>query len=177
MTNLKEKPIFFNTVSVQGILKGIKTQTRRAFRPPWGGAGHHKYQPGDILWVRETWVVGAQAADSVIYRADYAGKRTPLAEGYKWKPSMIMPRDAARIFLRVTDVRLQRLQDISERDAIEEGLTDAARYTPRENIQRFADFWDSFNSKRGYGWDTNPWVWAYTFELVKPYCGDRKPDI
>ena len=167
MANNKEKPIFFEMTSVLAISADIKTQTRRAFRPPWGGSGQHKYEPGDILWVKETWGIGIQAAGGVIYKADYAGKPPPLAEGYKWKSSMVMPREVARIFLRVTDARMERLQDISERDAIAEGLTDATRYTPRENIARFVAFWDGFNVKRGYGWGTNPWVWAYTFERVR----------
>ena len=186
---MAERPIFFEVTSVLAIRADLKTQTRRAFRVPedcegrpagiagnkenplrleWAGGVHRpRYQPGDILWVRETWGIGIQLAGGIIYRADYAGKQAPLAEGQKWRPSMIMPRELARIFLRVTDVRVERLQDISERDAIAEGLADAARYTPRRNIRRFADFWDSFNAKRGYAWATNPWVWVYTFERVQ----------
>ena len=178
MAALKEKPIFFETTSVLAILAGTKTQTRRAFclpegqaSPPAGAAlkgWRPLYQPGDILWVRETWGVGIQLAGGIIYKADYVGRRAPLAEGFKWRPSMIMPRCAARIFLRVTDARVERLQDISEYDAIAEGLADATHYTPRENIARFAEFWDGFNVKRGYGWETDPWVWAYTFERMRP---------
>lgn len=173
----KEKPIFFDETSVRAIFAGVKTQTRRAFHLPesqienLAGATlkgwHPCYQPGDILWVRETWGVGIQAAGGIIFRADYAGKKAPLAEGHKWRPSLIMPRHAARIFLRVTDVKVERLQDISECDAIAEGLEDATNYTPSENIGRFVDFWNNFNLKRGYGWDTNPWVWAYTFERIR----------
>ena len=173
-----EKPIFFNETSVLAIMAGLKTQTRRAFRlpegqtsPPTGAAlkgWRPCYKPGDVLWVRETWGVGIQLAGGIIYRADYTGRKAPLAEGYKWRPSMIMPRHTARIFLRITDARVERLQDISESDAVAEGLTDPTRYTPGENIQRFAAFWDNFNVKRGYGWETNPWVWAYTFERVRP---------
>ena len=173
MANSKEKPIFFETASVVAIQADIKTQTRRAFRPPEGPPGtalkgwRPQYQVGDILWVRETWGVGIQLSGGIIYKADYIGKKAPpLAEGHKWHPSMRMPRHMARIFLRVTDARVERLQDISESDAVAEGLTDPTRYTPGENIQRFAAFWDNFNVKRGYGWETNPWVWAYTFERV-----------
>lgn len=170
------RPIFFDTVSVRAILTGLKTQTRRAFslsesRPdPLTEASlkgwRPQYQRGDILWVRETWGVGIQAAGGIIYKADYIDKQAPLAEGEHWRPSMRMPRDIARIFLRVTDVRLERLQDISEGDAIAEGLDNAPAYTTKENIERFAAFWDSFSVKRGYGWDTNTWVWAYTFERI-----------
>lgn len=172
-----DRPIFFDTVSVRTILAGLKTQTRRAFslsqsRPDvltesslkgW----HPQYQRGDVLWIREAWGIGIQSAGGIIYKADYIDKQAPLAEGQRWRPSLRMPRNAARIFLRVTDVRVERLQDISESDAIAEGLENAAAYTPKENIERFAAFWDSFSAKRGYGWDTNPWVWAYTFELVR----------
>jgi len=188
---MREGPIFFETVSVLGIQADDKTQTRRAFRVPEGHIGHPagiagskenplrlvwaggvlrpRYRPGDILWVRETWGVGIQLAGGIIYRADYAGKNAPLAEGQKWRPSMIMPRELARIFLRVMDVRVERLQDISEGDIAAEGITDTARYTPGENIRRFAAFWDSFNAKRGYAWETNPWVWVYTFERIPGY--------
>lgn len=172
----KEKQIIFEETSVLAILAGIKTQTRRAFCVPEGQTGRPtgialkgwraRYQPGDILWVRETWGISTQAAGGIIYRADYAGKKAPLTVGYKWRPSRIMPRYAARIFLRITNVRVERLQEISEHDAIAEGLADAFLYTPRENIQRFVNYWDSFNLKRGYGWDTNPWVWAYTFKRI-----------
>ena len=182
------KAIFFDTVSVRGILDDTKTQTRRAILLPegctgqptgvagstqdplgliWsGGIKYPRYQPGDILWVRETWGIGIQLAGGVIYKADYVGRQAPLAEGYKWRPSMRMPRELARIFLLVTDLKLERLQDISERDIAAEGITDTALYTPGENILRFADFWDSFSVKRGCGWVTNPWAFAYTFERV-----------
>lgn len=172
-----DRPIFFDTVSVRAILTGLKNQTRRAFSlsenrpdPPTEAAlkgWRPQYQRGDILWVRETWGVGIQAAGGIIYKADYIDKQAPLAEGQHWRPSMRMPRSVARIFLRVTDVRLERLQDISESDAIAEGLENAAAYTPSENVERFAAFWNSFSVKRGYGWDTNPWVWAYTFERIE----------
>lgn len=172
-----DRPIFFDTVSVRAILAGLKTQTRRAFSMPEGQPGdpaeislkgwHPHYQRGDVLWIREAWGIGIQSTGEIIYKADYIDKKAPLAEGQRWRPSLRMPRSVARIFLRVTDVRVERLQDISEADAIAEGLDNAAAYTPKENIERFAAFWDSFSAKRGYGWDTNPWVWAYTFELVR----------
>ncbi len=172
-----EKPIFFDPVSVQAVLTGLKTQTRRAFSLSEGRPDvltesalkgwRPQYKRGDILWVREAWGIGIEAAGGIIYKADYIDKKAPLAEGQHWRPSMRMPRSVARLFLRVTDVRLERLQDISEGDAIEEGLDNAADYTPEQNIARFAAFWDSFSVKRGYGWDINPWVWAYTFERIK----------
>ena len=84
-----------------------------------------------------------------------------------------MPRDVARIFLRVTDVRVERIQDISEADCIAEGIKEEDAYynkmfrnTDSSEFARamYAKLWDSLNAKRGYGWDMNPWVWVYTFE-------------
>ena len=86
----------------------------------------------------------------------------------KWRPSIFMPREAARIFLRVTDVRAERLQDITEADAECEGVIarhDTACTGTSARIS-FAELWDSINNKRGYGWDKNPWIWVISFERV-----------
>lgn len=122
--------------------------------------------PGDRLWVRETF--NANWTDRVIYRADGG---SAVEAGYasepKWKPSIHMPRWASRITLEVTDVRVERIQDISEHDAIWEGCepsVDASGVTPAR--KHFAVLWDSINAKRGYGWGTNPWVWVVTFRKL-----------
>jgi hypothetical protein len=95
-----------------------------------------------------------------------------------------MPREAARIFLRVTDVRAERVQDIRFLEALDEGVKPdftepdgwvedkaiaivGAMKAQRAAIEAFRDLWDSLNAKRGYGWDTNPWVWVYTFERIE----------
>lgn len=76
-----------------------------------------------------------------------------------------MPKEIARIFLRVTDVRVERVQDITEQDAEREGVKS---YDPMfSSKEEFAVLWDSLNAKRGYGWDKNPWVWVYTFERIE----------
>ena len=139
-----------------------------------------KYKKGDVLYVRETWLKheceGLQREDRCydvscdchyVYRADYADNQL-FDNGVKWKPSIHMPRKAVRIFLRVTDVRVERVQDISEQDAQSEGVdATTTPYIPgigRTYTQGFGVLWNEINSKRGYGWDANPWVWVYTFE-------------
>lgn len=86
--------------------------------------------------------------------------------GYYTRPSIYMPRDASRIFLKVTDVKVERIQDISIDDCISEGyMASAARFDFQAETW-FRNLWDSLNEKRGYGWDSNPWVWCYEFERM-----------
>jgi hypothetical protein len=132
------------------------------------------YQVGQTLWVRETWADGiAGCPNGVSYRADHLD---PLGDGpanpMKWRPSIHMPRWASRITLTITDVRVQRVQDISEEDAEEEGVVNCGNYwQPGEGFNcpcsfaygAFSKLWDSINAKRGYSWDANPWVWALSF--------------
>jgi len=153
---------------------------RTAFAPP--------HAPGDILWVREAWTM---EASEYFYRADfdrdYLDPCKTLSGGYPsecrlylgcegcnrgeqrivWKPPIHMPREAARIFLRVTDVRAERLRDISEEDAIAEGCRGEIKGTvATKPIEEYRALWDSLNAKRGYGWDVNPWCWVYSFERI-----------
>ena len=123
----KLRPILFSTAMVQAILEGRKTQTRRVLKPqPGDHPNDDGYmstvlercpygQPGDILWVRETW---APALGDICYKADYseATLNDPENQGL-WKPSIHMPFAAARIFLRVKSVRVEPLQAISYDDA------------------------------------------------------------
>lgn len=130
--------------------------TERHVSPP--------YQPGDILWVREKWEHDDYEG-FVDYRADFTDEE---AKDIKWRPSIHMPKDAARIYLRVTDVRVERVQDISEDDTKAEGIE--PRFNVRDQFsgviarQRFSELWDSINAKRGHGWDENPFVWVISFE-------------
>jgi hypothetical protein len=125
-----------------------------------------KYSVGDILWVRETWMPETEQGiptGAYIYKATDKPEPdgdTPL----KWHPSIFTPKDAARIFLRVTDVRAERLQDISEKDAKAEGVITNGAVKVSSYVYWFQKLWDSINSKRGYGWNVNPYVWVYTFE-------------
>ena len=134
------------------------------------------YKPGDILWVRETWreqPVGEDDHIEIQYKADFTkeelgcyGRRGGHAPG-KWKSSRFMPRSAARIFLKVKEVRVERLWEISEEDATTEGLY--CGYQPTETSSRavtakqaFMWIWQRIN---GYErWLSNPWVWVIEFE-------------
>jgi hypothetical protein len=156
-------------------------------------------KPGDILWVRETWTINDLGDDEngeVIfsYKADDSSITKNVSpelyeklsekleylevfgNGSNWLPSIHMPRDAARIFLRVTNVKVERLQDITEDDARAEGVlwerarkinqleTSDSIYDNAKAI--FMRLWDSINAKRGYDWDKNPWVWVIEFKRV-----------
>lgn len=143
-----------------------------------------KYQIDDILWVRETFIesktpdIPNNRGWSFSYKAD---------GGYgiiKWKPSLFMPKEAARIFLKVTNVRCERLNDISEEDAILEGIKPAFSdgkkvlfdkrqcFIIKDNKvsdnakQVFQSLWDSINAKK-HPWKSNPWVWVYEFERIE----------
>lgn len=123
------------------------------FTCPYGKVGDH-------LWVRETFVVAGTGA--CFYRAD-----GEIEERYwAWQPSIYMPREYSRISLEITNVRVERLQDISDADAQAEGVDRgtepivSARYA-------FGQLWNSINAKRGYDWDSNPWVWVVEFRRVE----------
>ena len=134
--------------------------------------------PGDRLYVRETW---ALIAPSYRYKADgdWDTKEKEMGEFSRWKPSIHMPKDAARIWLEITDIRVERVQEITEQDAIAEGIefrngywmgglhevkgTHKCRPFARA---AFIDLWDSINEKRGYGWSANPWVWVVEFRVI-----------
>lgn len=145
-----------------------------------------RYQPGDILWVRETWTAmrdietghvdyffAATKLDhdtvSTTYLCDDDGFDT--GRPFPWKPSIFMPKKICRLFLRVTDVRVERVQEISHQDALAEGIPECEGHTEQEDcdciIVRYGELWDKLNAKRGHGWDTNPWVWVYTFERAE----------
>ncbi len=128
-------------------------------------------QPGDQLWVRETF--NADWCSGTLYKADGG---SAVEAGYdsepKWKPSIHMPRWASRINLLVKDIRVERVQDITLADVLEEGVpsTDRYDYDPVDETRercKFSDLWDSINEKRGYGWKVNPWVWVVNFERLK----------
>ena len=146
------------------------------FRCPYG-------QPGDILWVRETWQESEcfdfNVKDKYAYLANE--HESEFAQEYKirWRPSIHMPKKAARLFLRVKNVRVERVQDISIEDARAEGITEyihqfSDNFTEAENdvwrnrttIENFAALWDSIYAKRGHGWDVNPWVVVVEFEVM-----------
>jgi hypothetical protein len=128
-----------------------------------------KYSAGDILYVREAYCPRYFDDGSPAYRADYNEKRlSDVVPEPKWRPSIHMPRSAARLFLRMTGVRAERLQDITEEDAIAEGVRIGIGGAPYFScVNAFRALWGSLYAKSGHGWDTNPWVWAYTFERTE----------
>jgi hypothetical protein len=181
---VKEHPILFKTEMVKAILDGRKTQTRRIITPqpnnPYiDGDIIRKYlscrlgEVGDRLWVKETWdsdcTCGSPECTGVIYKAGYDGKIIPD----KWRPSIFMPRKYSRITLGITDVKVQRLQDITTEDIIAEGIISTLREHDAEVDLRdkYKVLWDSINFKRGYGWNTNPWVWVITFKKLEANNG------
>lgn len=188
---MKARPILFNTDMVRAVLDGRKVQTRRVVKiEPWmiddvDGVAWYEDQygdhikvselcpygkPGDLLWVRETWGVEKWKTKRIVFKAgDVAGNRNPVE---KWKPSIHMPRLYSRITLRITDVRVDRVQEITEEEAQAEGVVGkaeaiAAGMTWYDRPKRaFMFLWNSINEKRGYSWESNPWVWVIEFEPI-----------
>lgn len=134
--------------------------------------------PGDRLWVRETWqalnvhrdipmkqVTPQPPICCLAFKAteqDRKKERLPVYSG-KWRPSIFMPRWASRILLEITNVRVERVQEINEADALAEGVG----FWGCDTIEVFQNLWDSINAKRGYSWESNPWVWVIEFKRVK----------
>ncbi len=200
---MADRPILFSAPMIRALLDGRKTQTRRILKPQpnmmnggkplndgrgsysvEGGWKRIPISAGDRLWVRETWAPltylthndpGTQAIiDGGFYRADGG---TVDGEVSKWKPSIFMPRHASRLTLIVTDVRVERLQDISEEDARAEGCPVTWDGKPYDPPPPEVDSWQGYGrasysllwSKiNGHGsWEANSWVAAYTFRVIK----------
>lgn len=209
---MKEVPILFSTPMVKAILDGRKTQTRREIKTPGGAYGFFvaknkagkvsgvyahdenertekkdgsewiikpKARPGDLLWVRETWS-NSQQMNGFRYKASSSEH-----ELTSWKPSIHMPKIASRIWLRVTDVVVERLKDISEEDAFDEGSEEryhrcsgmgyyesggdtheckCMEWDREPVVMGYADLCESINGDGS--WALNPWVWVYTFEVL-----------
>lgn len=142
-------------------------------------------QPGDRLWVRETWGLHAYGDDTdwhkgpctvldlddsvIAYRADWG----PMQESCHWRPSIHMPRAASRITLEIVSVRVERLEDISATDALQEGLEACWDLPTRQNnpvcwataVQLYRELWESINGTGS--WDANPWVWVVEFKRIE----------
>lgn len=163
------KPILFKTEMVRAILDGRKSCARRVVKPQptarYGAQGiKPPYQPGDILYVRETW---KKAPNGYYYYEDW--QRDDIADVTKWKPSIHMPKEAARIWLKITDVSVERLQDITSEQIHKDGVEVEEPYVLNGEEKRYAfsRLWDSTIKKSDidrYGWDANPWVWVIEFE-------------
>jgi len=187
------KPILFSTEMVRAIQDLRKTQTRRVIKdkditnwfdidvdgkpiayidqetgdsyPPTHRA---KYQPGDVLWVREKTYGTPNGTDNqdLCYATHcpcgFSDEEHAQVKG--WRSPRFMPKEAARIFLKVTNVRVERLQDITDADILAEG------FKCRED---FIVFWNILNEKRGHGWNKNDWVYAYNFEKISKEEAER----
>ncbi|ASP90756.1 hypothetical protein [Sinorhizobium meliloti] len=140
----------------------------------FGGEVPVKISRGDRLWVRETWqglsFGDCQPTKSSLCEVRYAAT-DPCADldgearGYPWRPSIFMPRWASRLTLIVTDVRLERLQDISIGDALAEGWPGAVEANKMPATKWYRHLWDEINSAGA--WHANPWIAAYTFTVIK----------
>ena len=223
MIAAKDRPILFSAPMVRALLAGTKTQTRRIVKyipalgepTEWchGYLSHNlsdiigdcsRYctygQPGDRLWVRETWC-HKMDDEGIVYNKD--GGMDPTCAWYRasdpdvvamdgdgfiksnkdgsessaWKPSIHMPRWASRITLVITDIRVERLQDISEGDALAAGLKSMApafghgwqSIAPVSGgwahpVLAYRELWESINGPGS--WDLNPWVWAVSFKVA-----------
>jgi len=206
---MKTKPILFSGPMVRAILEGRKTQTRRIIKPqpdkiyedgrPYWNIGGIRWpkcpygEAGDLLWVRENWhtlqkwddikpSLMANDIDKIDYQAD-GYKRNPFWAWGKIRPSIFMPRAFNRITLAVTNIRVERLQAISESDAQAEGvhkvkiknwndvyiagnhppgMVDIEQPNSSDPIHTFMELWQSINGPDS--WDTNPWLWVVDFE-------------
>ena len=137
------------------------------------------YKPGEVLYVKETWSISngnGAYPDGYFYKADKSYHMV------NWRNPMYMPRVAARIFLRVSKVRAEKVKDISENDAIAEGIEYSERgplhwhilnldpngyYNYETHTEAFGEIWDKLNGKKpGCAWAYNPYVWVYEFKQI-----------
>ena len=184
---MKETGLMFKAPLVRAILEGRKTQTRRIAKPVRHADRGNVYspgalvlehepqhvinracpygQPGDRIYVRETFSQHPEWGQ-LAFRAD--GEEFEDADGWlwepKWQPSSQIPKELARIWLEVTGVRVERLQEITPEDCIAEGLNTTLRERDAEvNLkQQFKELWES----TGGDWAANPWVWAVDFKAL-----------
>lgn len=121
-------------------------------------------KPGDLLWVRETHYIIGETGE-VFYKATGDSNKTPpMAWTGKWKPSIFMPRSASRITLEITDVRVERLQEISRGDAMAEGCPHANMANESSPVYWYSKLWGSINGADS--WNANPWVWVIEFKKI-----------
>lgn len=217
VSRIQFKPILFSTPMVEAIEAGRKTQTRRLVKFPKDFTGEVynnapyglKYSsnlygdtvqrlayalPDDILWVRETWqeTTWLHPSDEnygYIYKASENGREWAANdESWIWKPSLFMPKEACRLFLKVISCSVERLQDISHEDAVAEGIEYIDIEEPftmgyklygkhripdllgrkavtGTSIESYQTLWESINGRES--WDSNPYVWVVSFELTE----------
>lgn len=207
---MKERPILFSAPMVRALLNCTKSQTRRIVKPshikffepsmnaslersPTLATAFCPYgQPGDRLWVRETWqgpLIDEELEEEFHQSPDYFKKPEFCAyratdtldainadgEALGWRPSIHMPRWASRILLEITAVRIERLADISKDDAMAEGivlqpdggfgLADSTHYNFSDPTDSYCSLWESINGAGA--WFANPWVWVVEFQRAE----------
>jgi hypothetical protein len=195
---MKETPILYKREMVKAILDGRKTKTRRLnglekinenpddwmvvkylersnelwFKHKESGEVIYVKCPfgkaGDLLWVRETW---GEIIGGIVYKASDLPDN--VVDNLRWKPSLFMPKSVCRLWLRIKDIRVERLQDITEEDAKAEGVTLRDNIVKENNPEfthkyrwAFCLLWESIN-KKTHPWESNPWVWVIEFERVE----------
>ena len=206
MEKVKYHPILFSTPMVQAIMENRKTQTRRIVKLPkyhpsrtekqhdvmtikdWNlydgnneliGKLKCPYNVGDVFWVRETFHKIHDAETDEFLRFGYKADKDWI--GAKWIPSLFMPKEACRNYLKIKSIRVERLQDISEEDAIAEGAKDRLRHSDLKVLEGLKDWvipspflqhqfgflaiWCTINGCDN--WISNPFVWVYEFEKIE----------
>jgi len=165
---MKEKPILFKTEMVKAILEDRKTMTRRVVKPQWDrDFVNCPYQIGQKLWVRETWAeIIFPGGEAYLPRIKIYYKASECGRKYIWKPPLFMPKKYARIWLEVTDIRVERLQDITKEDIEKEG-TNYPVFVYNVMYNCFIILWDSIYIKKPeYQWNKNPYVWVIEFKRI-----------
>ena len=186
------KGILFKPQLIPLVLSGQKTMTRRAIKPQpetdsvtWGCIGGQgfgfifgtkvfkpRYQPGEIVYLKETWgsnmVKGWEKCGKIFYRVDMPDHKTiPETYGRPWRSPLMMPEWASRCKLQILNVKVDRLQEITEEDVISEGCGIQPLHPDDEYIRAIEDFaclWDSINKE--YPWSSNPRVFVYEFKPI-----------
>lgn len=201
---MKQRPIIMSVESVQAILDGRKTQTRRVVKNNpknifkfnctkliekglefFGFCGEDKRviskhikcpygKKGDRLWVKESFHKYEEDGEHIVYKnpkePTRVFKRFESYEVGKWNSPLFMPRSLSRLTLEITNIRVERLQDITEDDAIAEGIKPLL-VPPDGGSQPYVEgyryLWDKLNAKRGYSWESNPFVWVIEFRRLE----------
>jgi len=167
----RARPILFSGSMVRAVLDSTKTQTRRPIGRLMEACPHGTI--GELLWVRETWCQPDPLSRDVVYRADVPNARLVEERQLQrevghgayapWRPSIHMPRWAARILLEITAVRLEHLQSINAAGALREGIEAPCI------LDKYERLWNSVYSRRARcSWADNPMVWVITFRRLVP---------
>ena len=197
---MRERPIRFEDQMIQSIVHGRKTQTRRVvktdleqFKSIDDMSGHAIYcrseddekikiecshgQVGDRFWVRETWtqawtIEEGDKENTFVYQ--YKADSKSSLEPDKWRPSITMPEDACRLRLEITNIKVERLQDISQSDIKAEGVEGkfwSRLFRSKVSINKFIELWDNIYGQASFeptwlDWASNPFVWVISFKRI-----------